>query len=247
MSKPVDFAFLHGGGQGSWVWDETIAALHLQTAGNFGRALALDVPGCGVKRGQDTSGIGVDDIAAALIADITAAGLRDVVLVGHSQAGSVMPHMLTLRPDLFSRAIYISCSIPLPGQTVTGMIGNGVHGAREDEVGWPVDPATHSMEERFGLMFCNDMEAAQRQDFMAKLGKDIWPMASYTHTDWRQPPGAVPASYVVCLRDGILPVPWQERFAARFKAERIIRIDAGHQAMTTRPQSLAEILRFETI
>jgi pimeloyl-ACP methyl ester carboxylesterase len=246
MGGSVDFAFLHGGGQGSWVWDETIAAMQLQTEQKFGRAVALDVPGCGVKRGRDTSKIGVDDIAGELIEDITAAGLSNVVLVGHSQAGSVMPHMLSAQPDLFSHAIYISCSIPLPGQTITGMVGNGLHDANPEEVGWPLDPAAHSMEERFNLMFCNDMPAAQKQTFMTKLGQDAWPMSSYTHRDWhREPPVSVPASYVICLRDGILPVPWQEKFAARFKAQSLIRLDSGHQAMTTRPHALAEILLHE--
>ena len=55
MSNPVDFAFLHGGGQGSWVWRETIAALHQQTAGAFGRATTLDAPGCGAKRRPPTA------------------------------------------------------------------------------------------------------------------------------------------------------------------------------------------------
>jgi pimeloyl-ACP methyl ester carboxylesterase len=246
MSKPVDFAFLHGGGQGSWVWDETIEALGVQTAQKFGRALALDVPGCGTKRGRDTAALGIDDIAAELLGDISAAGLRDVVLVGHSQAGSVMPHMLTARPDLFRRAIYLSCSIPLQGQTVIGMVGDGLHGANQDEIGWPLDPAAHSMEDRFKLMFCNDMDEAATSAFMRKLGADAWPMESYAHADWRHEQlGAVPASYVICLRDGILPVPWQEKFVQRFKAGRTIRIDAGHQAMTTRPQTLAEILLHE--
>ena len=53
------------------------------------------------------------------------------------------------------------------------------------------------------------------------------------------------ASYVVCLRDGSLPVAWQETFATRLKAHRRARIDAGHQVMNTRPHALAEILRLE--
>ena len=246
MSGPADYAFLHGGGQGSWVWAETIAAMRQQAPKAAGRVLALDVPGCGVKRGRDTSTLGIDDIAAELLADITAAGLQNAVLVGHSQAGSVMPHMLALQPALFRRAIYLTCSVPLPGQTVIEMVGTGLHGANPAEIGWPLDPQMHSMEARMAAMFCNDMGAEETAAFLAKLGADAWPMASYTHTDWRQARrGAVPSSYVVCLRDGILPVPWQERLAERFKAERLIRIDSGHQAMTTRPQALAEILRHE--
>jgi pimeloyl-ACP methyl ester carboxylesterase len=246
MSAPVDYAFLHGGGQGSWVWAETIAALRAQTPEAVGRVLALDVPGCGVKRARDTTSISIDAIAAELLADISAAGLQNPVLAGHSQAGSVMPHMLNLQPTLFRRAIYISCSIPLPGQTFIGMMGAGVHGANPDEVGWPLDPKTHSMAERLAASFCNDMGTAQTAAFLARLGADAWPMESYAHMDWRyEQLGPVPASYVLCLRDNILPVPWQEVFAARFKTGRTIRLDAGHQPMTTKPQALAEILRHE--
>jgi pimeloyl-ACP methyl ester carboxylesterase len=71
-------------------------------------------------------------------------------------------------------------------------------------------------------------------------------MQSYAHTDWSYDHlGAVPASFVVCLRDGILPVAWQETFAERFRCQRLVRIDAGHQVMTTRPHALAEVLRHE--
>jgi len=56
---PTDFVFLHGGGQGGWVWDETIAALDRQSGGHFGRALTLDIPGCGRKRDRTTDDIDV--------------------------------------------------------------------------------------------------------------------------------------------------------------------------------------------
>jgi len=39
---------------------------------------------------------------------------------------------------------------------------------------------------------------------------------------------------------------WQERFAEQFRADRNVRIDAGHQAMISRPEVLAEVLRRET-
>jgi pimeloyl-ACP methyl ester carboxylesterase len=245
MTEPFDYAFLHGGGQGGWVWEATLAALRQQTAGGFGRALTLDVPGCGAKRGRATDGLGPDDVVDELVADLERAGLRDVVLVGHSQAGTVMPGMLQRRPDLFRRLIYISCSIPLPGQNVMQLVGTSRHGERDDEVGWPGDPQGDPAQ-LFAQMFCNDMPPEQAQAFLAGLGKDAWPPAMYTATDWRLSGlDAAPASYVVCLRDGILPVPWQERFAARFAARRLVRIDAGHQVMNTRPHGLAEVLRIE--
>lgn len=109
--------------QGSWVWRETISALDRQADGKFGRALALDIPGCGEKRDRDTKDI--------------------------------------------------------------------------------------------------------------PFGATNWQL---TQLD------KVPATYVLCLRDNILPTVWQEKFTGRFHADKIVQIDAGHQVMNTRPHALAEVL-----
>lgn len=241
----VNFAFLHGGGQGSWVWDETIAALRTQSTGAVD-CLALDVPGCGAKRDRDTSAIAFDDIARELVADIEATGMTDVVLVGHSQAGMVLPRMAEFAPRLLGKLVYVTCSAPPPGMNTIERMGDGMHGEREDQIGWPVDPNTSTLEERFRAMFCNDMVPAQQDAFLAKLGKDMWPMSSYAYRDWRYDHlGAIPATFVHCLRDMSLPSVWQDRFGGVLKVGNVVRIDAGHQAMNTRPQALAEILLTE--
>jgi pimeloyl-ACP methyl ester carboxylesterase len=246
MSGKTNYAFLHGGGQGGWVWAETIEALHSQTGGAFGRALALDAPGCGAKRGRAVETMTMQEVARELVADVEAAGMTDVVLVGHSQAGQATPFMTQMRPGLFRRVVHVSCSLPLPGQSVNEMMGGSRHGEAADEVGWPFDPKTTDVVQGFPLMFCNDMDAEQTARFAGQLGQDAWPPRTYTMTDWCYDGlGDTPSTYVVCLKDNILPVRWQEIFAERFKAERLARIDAGHQAMNTRPHALAEILRHE--
>jgi pimeloyl-ACP methyl ester carboxylesterase len=243
-----NFVFLHGGGQGGWVWQETMAALDLQTGGRFGQALALDVPGCGTKRARSTEGLSLDDVALELVEDIEAAGVDEVVLVGHSQGGQAMALMAELRPSLFRRLVYVTCSIPLPGQSVQQMIGPSLRGTNPAEVGWPLDPKSTTMAERYRVMFCNDMDTSSTDDFLAKLGEDQWPLATYAHSDWRTDHlEAVPATFVMCLRDQILPPSWQERFAERFRVDRMVRIDAGHQVMNTRPHALAEALRHEVM
>jgi len=72
------------------------------------------------------------------------------------------------------------------------------------------------------------------------------PDAMYEASDWRcDHLEATPASYLICLRDAVLPVSWQTVFAGRFKASRLVRLDAGHQVMNTRPHAVAEALRHE--
>ena len=247
VSAKPHLAFLHGGGQGSWVWEPTISALQMQDAHCFGKILALDVPGCGAKRGQATDGLSPADVVQELISDIERAGLRDTLLIGHSLAGNLLPAIAAMRPDLFRRLVYVSCSIPLPGQTVLQMMGNSVHGDNELEVGWPVDPATTPMQDRYAAMYCEDMDEEQGRAYLASLNRDDWPTAFFTNTRFDFDMDQVPASYILCEKDCILPAAWQETFAKRFHAERVIRLDAGHQVMITRPHALAEILRLEAL
>jgi pimeloyl-ACP methyl ester carboxylesterase len=249
MDYAADYVFLHGGGQGSWVWGETIAALRDQTNGKFGRAIALDIPGCGVKRGRDIKDLGPGDVADELLAEVSAAGMKDIILVGHSQAGTMLPRLVEKRPDLFRRLVYLSCIAPLPGQNVIEVMGTSRRGINENEIGWPLDPKLHSShEEQYPLMFCNDMSEAETSEFLAKIGHDMWPMNVTFARDYRYDHLApISATFVICLKDGSLPLAWQKKFAERLKVDRIVWVDAGHQAMNTRPHCLAEILRQEAV
>ena len=238
----TDLVFLHGGGQGGWVWDETIAAVQSQS-GAAHRCLALDGPGCGAKRGVDTSALDFDAITAELVTDVEAAGMRDAVLIGHSQAGIHMPEMIALRPGLFRQAIFVTCTAPDPGLTVIQMTGERVH-----KGGHPFNDTTISVRERYRAMFCNDMPQDQADAFLDRLGPDRWPASCYSRSNWRHDHLALlPVSYVLCLQDSILPLEWQEHFARTVHARSTPRIDAGHQVMNTRPQALVEVILRELV
>jgi pimeloyl-ACP methyl ester carboxylesterase len=221
-------------------------ALRVQGGEAVGEIVALDIPGCGAKRDRNISKLGPDDVAVELVSELQDAGVKDVVLVGHSQAGTILPLMVAQQPSLFRRLIYVAACAPLPGQDMFALLGSGVRGSSSEEIGWPLDPQRNAFEAQMPLMFCNDMAEAEAASFIARLGKDRWPDDVTQGTIWDyEHLEEVQSSYVICLRDGTLPVPWQETFAARLKAKRIVRVDAGHQVMNTRPHALAEILRSE--
>lgn len=237
QTDPV-FIFLHGGVQGSWVWAPTLEALKLQAPDS--RWLVLDVPGCGAKRGRDTDRITFDAIVEELIGDVEAAGVSGTVLVGHSQAGSVLPRMAELAPERFRKLVFLSCIAPEPGQTVlVGSAGQEVADLPEEQRTLPMD--------RLRAIFCNDMTGEQANSFMASLGQDGWPRSAYGATDWRYDHLAGnPSTYILCLRDETLRPEQQRAFSQRLHVDRLSYIDAGHQAMITRPHTLAEMLLLES-
>ncbi|MBV1918464.1 MAG: alpha/beta hydrolase [Sphingomonadaceae bacterium] len=240
--KATEFVFVHGGGQGSWIWDETIAAMKLQSDVAV-KCLALDVPGCGTKRGRDTAGLSFDAIIEELAGDMDHAGVSDAVLVGHSQAGTVLPGLLKLRPRLIARAVYVSCLAPLPGHTVSDTTGEIFAAAPDAEVSRAFANPEIEPREKFRLTFCNDMTRDEADAFLDKLMKDRWPDAAISHKDWSYDHlGEIPATFVQCMRDAILPPAWQHIYAERFRCEKTVHVDAAHQVQNTQPHALAEVL-----
>jgi pimeloyl-ACP methyl ester carboxylesterase len=163
MAKPTNFVFLHGGGQGGWVWDETIAAIKAQSGGEV-RCLALDGPGCGAKRGRNTAEMDFAGITAGLVADVRASDMQDAVLVGHSQAGTHMPAMIEAAPELFRQSVFVSCIAPDPGLTTIEMTRDRIHDGSH-----PFNNPDLCERDRYRAMFCNDMAKAQAEEFLDRL------------------------------------------------------------------------------
>lgn len=242
----TDFVFAHGGGQGGWIWDETIAAMNLQSGGSA-RCVALDVPGCGTKRGRDTANMTFDDVIAELVADIGQAGLSNPVLVGHSQAGQVMPKLELAMPGFFAKHVYVSCIAHSPGLAIGDMMALQIEQDPEGPLASVFGDPELPMRERFRVMFVNDMSREDQEVFLDKLEKDDWPPVAYTEKNWAYDHlEAVRCTYVHCMQDQVLTPHWQRIFADRFRCTRTVHIDAAHQVQNTRPHALAEVLLAES-
>jgi hypothetical protein len=90
-------------------------------------------------------------------------------------------------------------------------------------------------------MFCNDMDEATTQ----WLIKQITPEPAGALAEPVRRPGFpkdLPTSYVVLLRDQALTPEVQRTMAANIGQPELVDLDAGHDAMVSRPKELAEIL-----
>ncbi|CAG4896020.1 alpha/beta fold hydrolase [Paraburkholderia saeva] len=239
----TDLILLHGGKHGSWCWEPLARVMEAQ--GNpFARIIALDMPGCGRKRDRDPEGLSLANIARELNGELRAAQVRDAVLVGHSIAGVLLPMMAVEDPALFSRLIYLTTSVPVEGQTITQMMGTSRQGTNPDEVGWPVDLATASLEDMSRAMFGRDLDDKQFAWLLTEVAQDKTPPATQFEPVSRS--GYVElgmkATYIVTLRDDILPPAWQRRFAERLNCDNKVEIDTPHEPFVSHPQLLASTL-----
>ncbi len=239
----TDLVLLHGGQHGSWCWTQLIEALEKDKAA-IERIITLDMPGCGDKRGRDLSSLTLASIVRELNDELRAQGVRQAILLGHSIAGILMPRMAVEDPSLYVHLIYLATSLPNEGQSIMQMLGTSLHGENPEHVGWPIDPTKATAQELSVAMFGQDLSETQLAWLLSEVAQDMTPPAVALEPATRAGyAGLVAASYIVTLRDNILPPVWQRRFAERAGCQQVIEIDTPHEPFISHPALLADVLR----
>jgi len=222
----VTFVLIHGGAHGAWCWEPMLRYLG-------GPALALDLPGRGA-RPADLEKLTLADFANTVVEDIEAAGVSRAILVGHSLAGLTLPPVLERIPERIAHAVVIACVVPREGQDVFDAIAiSDAERPRRPEL---LDA------ELARAMFCSDMDETQARFVLERLCPEaIGPMSEPARLAGLRRP--VPRSYVKLLRDQTLSAALQDEFARNAGPGCAVHeLDAGHDAMVSRPRELAAIL-----
>jgi len=228
---------VHGGTLTSTMWDPVRA--HLVT-----RSVALDLPGRRYKP-ADLGQVTIDDWVTSVCADIDEAGLADVVLVGHSSAGYVLPGVAArLAGGSSTRlhaVVFVSATVPADGErpvdvlrddiktlatdhrelTLESARGRTIGGLRPDEP--PIETELEIVENgpRMGL------EA---------------PLVLFEPVSWVGFPKEVPRVYVRALRDKVIPPELADRMITAMGGAKVIDLEAGHRSYDTHPAELAAVI-----
>lgn len=211
----VSFVLIHGGSFAGSCWHRVVPLLPPPV-------LAVDLPGRGA-RARPTEGIRIADFVEAVVEDIEAAGLDDVVLVGHSMAGVTLPGVMALVPERLRHVVFVACTVPAEGERIVDTL--------------PDDLDTSDLM----ALFCNDMDEARTEETRSLQVSEAAGVVTepVSLTGLSVP---VPRTWVRLERDLIIPPERQDLFAARVGA-RVVPLDAGHMAMLSAPAELARILR----
>jgi pimeloyl-ACP methyl ester carboxylesterase len=237
MASP-GLVLVHGGAHAADCWELTVAELARQAPEL--RVLAVDLPGRG-GRPADLATVTVADWVKSAVADIDAAGLGDVVVVGHSMGGLTVPGVVAqLGPARVREMILLTAFVPPQGrsvvETLRGPLAPIARSARLLPKTFEMPPALA----RFA--FSNGMTPQQRRLMLARLYRES-PNVIFEPADRGDLPEEVPRTWIMTLDDRALSIRQQlGAINALGGVDTMICLDGCHDVMYSEPAKLARVL-----
>jgi pimeloyl-ACP methyl ester carboxylesterase len=238
MTLPA-LVLVHGGAHAADCWDLTVGELH-RLAPEL-HVLAVDLPGRAGKPG-DLAALSIGDCVDSVVADIEDAGLRDVVICGHSMAGVIVPSVVIKLGSPRVREMMLAASfVPPQGTSVLdtldgplGWYARRGAAARRTPVEMPCLAAR--------LAFCNGMTRQQRRFLLPRIcGESIRLVTE--KVDRGQMPDDISRTWILTLRDHSLSASSQRKSIDVIGGvDMMMPIDTCHDLMVSEPERLAEIL-----
>jgi pimeloyl-ACP methyl ester carboxylesterase len=236
----LGLVLVHGGHHDARCWEPTVAAL-AQRAPDI-PVVSVDLPGRGRSPG-DLMEYSIDGCAEAVAEQVDAAGLRTVVLVGHSAAGMVVPAAAErLGADRVRRMVFVAASVPPEGGTILDTLQGpwrpvAARAARRTSP-IPAPPRIFA-----AATFCNGMTSEQKKFALDRLCPET-PLLSVLPVSRAGMPADIPRAWVLTRKDRSLRPAHQRASIERLGGvEEVIEVDACHDVMISHPTRLAEILR----
>jgi pimeloyl-ACP methyl ester carboxylesterase len=237
MALPA-LVLVHGGAHASDCWNLTMGEIR-RLAPEL-TVLAVDLPGRRGKQG-DLATLTIDDWVDSIVTDVNAAGLKEVVIVGHSMAGVTVPGVVaSLGASRVREMIFAAACVPPEGSAMVDVIAPlTAHIARRNAK----KTAPYVVPPLLARLFFLNGATRERRRFMA--GR-LYPESNRILLEAvtrRGMPTEVPRSWILTTRDRTHSRKEQRAsIAAIGGVDTLIPIECGHALMVSEPEMLAEIL-----
>jgi pimeloyl-ACP methyl ester carboxylesterase len=217
----------------SVMWDEVIEHLDHD-------ALAVDLPGRRYKP-ADLGTVTRRDWIQSVWEDIEAAGLDDVVLVGHSLAGFVIPGVAARLDGRARGLIFVTANVPAEGRAPVEFMRTDLRDrtiAHHDSIVDRTSGRTLGGLRPGEPPIVTELELV---DNGPRLGLEA-PGPLFEPFSWDGFPTQLPRTYIRCLRDTLITPALVDTMVANMGGARVVDIDAGHNVATRSPAELAALL-----
>jgi pimeloyl-ACP methyl ester carboxylesterase len=242
MALPA-LVLVHGGGFAADCWEPTVDVI--RSVEPELRVLAVDLPGRRNKAGDLITAC-IDGWVDSVVSDIENAALDDLVIVGHSLAGLIVPGVVTkLGSARVREMILATAQVPANGSalvdTFPGALRWYARRTAERKVQKGRSGGLPTALARFVL--CNGMTPAQRRFTLARSCQES-PSIMIENVDRSGMPDDVPRTWILTRRDrSAVSMKLQHQcIAALGGVQTLIEIDTCHMLMVSEPEKLANIL-----
>jgi pimeloyl-ACP methyl ester carboxylesterase len=189
-------------------------------------SLIVDMPGRRT-RPADITRVTIEQAADSIATDIGDQVDGDVVLVGHSVAGVVLPAVTARLGERVRHLVFVAGISAPEGQL-------------------PLDAFLPGQAERVAARlagFRQEHRGQTLEELDSRTGQAIDSLNfSSQHMSWMGIPPQVGRTFVRCLRDPIQPRSLQDKFILYCGAQEVIDIESGHSPAIDAPQELAGLL-----
>lgn len=224
------FVLVPGAWHGGWCWKKLTP--HLRAAGHA--VYTPSLTGLGEHSHLLSPAINLDTHVQDILALLFFEDLRDVIIVGHSYGGMLIPMVLEGAGERIGHAIFLDALVPSPDQSLFDILPDVRIGmtARANQVGegWNVPPFEGHY---FGI--------TDREDQVwVKARLTPHPLATLQQPAQfsRSPTSIVPCTFIACQ--------WAlETYGAKppqAQGMKDVELSTAHAAMITAPSELSDIL-----
>ena len=234
---PTTAVLVHGGTFTSTMWDGVRAVMGAPS-------LAVDLPGRRYKP-ADLAAVTREDWVASVCQDVGDAGRRDVVLVGHSSGGYVIPGVATrlvAEGTVTVRGlVFVAATVPAEGMRPVDYLRDDLRTLAVDTRDAVVDGARGRT---LGGLRAGEAPAVTSLEVVEngpRMGLEA-PGPLFEPFSWAGFPVDVPRTYVRCRRDKVIPPELADVMVANMGGATVVDLDAGHRCFDTHPQELAALL-----
>lgn len=241
-ANKATFVLVHPAWHGAWCWKKVIPLLrarghdvHAPTLTGLGERAHLAHPMVGLETH-------VQDVVNVLEYE----DLRNVILVGHSNGGTLITAVADRVPDRLGHLVYLDAFVPEDGQATIDLITFPRQAwearVRTEGHGWLIPSLQPVPWDEFVRDVWRVTDEADRRWMVARLGPT--PFKTFTDPVRRRNPAAekLPRTYIRCRQHPSAAFDRYAEMARRTAGWRYRELATAHEAFVTMPHELAGLL-----
>src|SRR4051812_13891745 len=230
------FVLVHGGGHGGWCWQRV--ARGLRAAGH--EVYTPTLTGFGERSHLDTSTVTFETFVLDIVNVLEFEDLHDVVLVGHSMGGVIIPRVAEQARERIKTVVWLAAVVTNDGESLLDTVPQSPAIARAVTLG--ADGTAHTDPDL--ILEANMQDGTPEDKAMLRARHTAYPPHALTEKGRLSAFLALglPTAFITAADDLTIEAPVTAMMAARLPGTRRGEVPGGHDCMITQPDAVVAAL-----